>query len=219
MDFMTRAIIANIHNLIAGIWVTIEICLISFSVAVTVGFTVCLLRLYGGPLSWLARVWIDFGRNTPIFVQLMWVSYAWIDLIGWPKDFFTAAWIALALQSSGYLAETFRAGIEGVDRGHVEAARALGMGSVTAFRRIVLPQALLAMAPSFVNQFVVVVKCSTLVSVVTVPDLMYQALRIASIWNDPVEILSLAAFLYIVFILAIAGGLKRVCDRLRANYA
>jgi polar amino acid transport system permease protein len=219
MEFLTRAIIANIPNLVTGIWVTTEICVISFAVAVVAGFAVCLLRLYGGPLRWLARVWIDFGRNTPIFVQLMWVSYAWIDLIGWPKDFFTAAWIALALQSSGYLAETFRAGIEGVHPGHVEAARALGMGSVTTFRRVVLPQAMLTMAPSFVNQFVVVVKCSTLVSVVTVPDLMYQALRIASIWNDPVEVLSLTAFLYIVFILAIAAGLKRVCDRLRANFA
>ncbi|HEX9463218.1 MAG TPA: amino acid ABC transporter permease [Alphaproteobacteria bacterium] len=219
MDFLTRAIIANIPNLLAGIRVTTEICLISFAVAAAAGFVVCLLRLYGGPLRWLARLWIDFGRNTPIFVQLMWVSYAWIDLIGWPKDFFTAAWIALALQSSGYLAETFRAGIEGVDRGQVEAARSLGMGGVTAFRRIVLPQALLAMAPSFVNQFVVVVKCSTLVSVVTVPDLMYQALRLASIWNDPVEILSLVALLYIVFILAIASGLKRACDRLRASFA
>lgn len=219
MEAFWRTVEANLPNLLAGAWVSVQICAISFAAALAAGFAICLLRLYGGPLRVLALIWIDFCRNTPIFVQLMWVSYAWIDLFGWPREFFTAAWIALALQSSGYLAETFRAGIEGVPRGHVEAARALGIGPVATFRRITLPQAALAMAPSFVNQFVVVVKCSTLVSVVTVPDLMYQALRLSAIWNEPVEILSLVALVYIVFILAIAAALKRGCDRLREKYA
>ena len=84
-----------------------------------------------------------------------------------------------ALQSSGYLAETFRAGIEAVPRGQREAGLSVGMSHALAFRRIVLPQvAPDASAPSIVNQFTVIVKSSTLVSVITVQDLMFQSQKI-----------------------------------------
>ena len=125
---------------------------------------------------------------------------------------------ALALQSSGYLAETFRSGIEGVNRGHVQAARSLGMPSALTFRRIVLPQALITMSPSIMNQFLVVVKSSTLVSVIAVPDLMYEALRLTSIWFQPIEILSFTAFLYIVIVFSLSYAMKRYVDRLRRRY-
>jgi polar amino acid transport system permease protein len=147
------------------------------------------------------------------------VNYVWPDLIGWPKSFFAAGWMALALQSSGYLAETFRAGIEGIPRGHIEAAHSLGMSRPLTLRRIVLPQAVLLMAPSIMNQFLVLVKSSTLVSVIAVPDLMYQALRLTSVWFEPIEILSFTAFLYVVIVFALSEAMKRYSDRLRARYS
>src|SRR5262249_4257 len=91
--------------------------------------------------------------------------------------FFTAGWLALGLQSSGYLAETFRTGIEGVPRGQREAAFSAGMSPTQTFGRIVMPQVALTTAPSIVNQFTVIVKSSTLVSVITVPD-VHQPLRL-----------------------------------------
>ncbi|MBM3524410.1 MAG: amino acid ABC transporter permease, partial [Alphaproteobacteria bacterium] len=159
--------------LLDGLLVTIEICLIAFVAAVIGGLALCLVRLYVKPLRPVAIALIEFFRATPIYVQLMWVNYVWPELFGWPNSFFTAGWVALALQSSGYLAETFRAGIEAVPRGHREAGAATGMSPAQILARLVMPQVGLMVAPSIVNQFTVVVKSSTLVSVITVQDLMF----------------------------------------------
>ena len=121
----------------------------------------CLLRMYVRPLRPVAALLIEFFRATPIVVQLLWVAYAWPELFGFPNTFYSAAWLALALQSSGYLAETFRAGIEAMPRGQRDAAFSAGLSPALTFRRIVMPQVALASAPSIVNQFTVIVKSST----------------------------------------------------------
>ena len=115
-------------------------------------------------------------------------------------------------------AETFRAGIEGVNRGHIEAARSLGMSTPLTLRRIILPQAFHVMSPSIMNQFLVVIKSSTLVSVIAVPDLMYQALRLTAIWFEPIEILSFTAFIYVVIVFTLSWIFKWYTDRLRLRY-
>ena len=99
--------------LLSGLGVTLEICLLAFVGAIVGGLLLCLVRLYVAPLRPLAILLIEFFRATPIFVQLMWVNYVWPEVLGWPNTFFTAGWVALALQSSGYLAETFRTGHRG----------------------------------------------------------------------------------------------------------
>ena len=120
--------------LLDGLAVTVEVCLIAFVAAIVGGLVLCLVRLYVRPLRPVAIALIEFFRATPIFVQLIWVSYVWPELFGWPDTFFTAGWLALALQSSGYLAETFRAGIE------ARAARpARGRRSPPACRRARFP--------------------------------------------------------------------------------
>ena len=204
--------------LLAGLGVTVEVCAIAFLAAVAGGLALCLVRIYVVPLRWLAVALIEFFRDTPIFVQLMWVSYVWPEVFGFPGSFFTAGWLALALQSSGYLAETFRAGIEGVPRGQREAAFSAGMSPTQTFRRIVVPQVALASAPSIVNQFTVIVKSSTLISVITVPDLMSQSQRLVNIWYEPIEILTATAAIYIltVFLVSLIG--KFLADRLRRRY-
>ena len=204
--------------LFAGLGVTVEVCAIAFLAAVIGGLGLCLVRIYVVPLRWIAVVLIEFFRDTPIFVQLMWVSYVWPELFGFPGSFFTAGWLALALQSSGYLAETFRAGIEGMPRGQREAAFSAGMSPTQTFRRIVVPQVALASAPSIVNQFTVIVKSSTLISVITVPDLMSQSQRLVNIWYEPIEILTATAAIYIltVFLVSLIG--KFLADRLRRRY-
>jgi polar amino acid transport system permease protein len=146
------------------------------------------------------------------------VSYVWPEIFGFPNTFFTAGWLALGLQSSGYLAETFRAGIEGVPRGQREAAFCAGMSPIQTFRRIVMPQVALSTAPSIVNQFTVIVKSSTLVSVITVPDLMSQSQRLVNIWYEPIEILTATAAIYIAFVFLISFAGKLLADRLRARY-
>lgn len=204
--------------LLKGVMVTIEVCVIAFIFAIIAGMVLCLIRMYVRPLRPIAVALIEFFRATPIFVQLMWVAYAWPELFGWPNTFFTAGWVALGLQSSGYLAETFRTGIESVSRGHREAGYSVGMGPILVFRRIVLPQAVLTVAPSLVNQFTVIAKSSTLISVIAVQDLMFQALRLVNIWYEPIEILTVTAGVYIllVFLISIMG--KTLADMLRKRY-
>ena len=204
--------------LFAGFAVTIEICVIAFLSAVIGGLVLCLVRLYVAPLRFVAVVLIEFFRDTPIFVQLMWVAYVWPEVFGFPNDFFTAGWLALALQSSGYLAETFCAGIESLPRGQLEAAFSAGMSPVQTFRRVVIPQVVLSSAPSIVNQFTVIVKSSTLISVITVPDLMSQSQKLVNVWYEPIEILTATAALYILFVFLISLAGKLIADRVRQRF-
>lgn len=205
--------------LLAGLVVTIKVCAIAFVIAVLVGLLLCLVRMYVRPLRLVAILLIEFFRATPILVQLLWVNYVWPAVFGWPDSFFAAAWAALALQSSGYLAETFRGAIEGVAKGQREAGYSVGMSPVQVFWRIVLPQAALSSAPSIVNQFTVIVKSSTLVSVITVPDLMYQSQKIVNVWYEPIEILTATAALYIALVFVVSALGKLISDTLRRRYA
>jgi polar amino acid transport system permease protein len=204
--------------LLKGLVVTVEVCLIAFAFAIVAGLALCLIRLYVKPLRPVAVALIEFFRATPIFVQLMWVAYVWPELFGWPNAFYTAGWLALGLQSSGYLAETFRAGIEAVPKGHREAGQAVGLSHVQIFGRIVLPQVGLTVAPSIVNQFTVIVKSSTLVSVITVQDLMFQSQRLVHIWYEPIEILTATAAIYIAFVFCISAAGKALADMLRRRF-
>lgn len=204
--------------LLAGLAVTVEVCVIAFVAAIVGGLVLCLVRMYVKPLRPLAIVLIEFFRDTPIYVQLIWVAYAWPELFGFPNSFYTAGWLALALQSSGYLAETFRTGIEGVPRGQCEAAFSAGMSPPQTFGRIVMPQVLLTTAPSIVNQFTVIVKSSTLISVITVPDLMSQSQRLVNVWYEPIEILTATAALYIGFVFLVSLAGKVIADALRRRY-
>jgi polar amino acid transport system permease protein len=204
--------------LLKGLVVTVEVCLIAFAVAIVAGLALCVIRLYVKPLRPVAVTLIEFFRATPIFVQLMWVAYVWPELFGWPNEFFTAGWLALGLQSSGYLAETFRAGIEAVPKGHREAGQAAGLSHVQIFRRIVLPQVGLMVAPSIVNQFTVIVKSSTLVSVITVHDLMFQSQRLVNIWYEPIEILTATAAIYIALVFSVSAAGKALADMMRRRF-
>ena len=204
--------------LLAGLGVTLEVCAIAFIAAIAGGLALCLIRLYVAPLRPIAILLIEFFRDTPIFVQLMWVAYVWPEVFGFPHSFFTAGWLALALQSSGYLAETFRAGIEAVPRGQRDAAFSAGMSQPQTFTRIVMPQVALATAPSIVNQFTVIVKSSTLISVITVPDLMSQSQKLVNVWYEPIEILTATAAIYITFVFLVSIAGKLLSDRLRQRY-
>ncbi len=219
MGMMQRILWNNRGEFLEGLLVTGQISLIAIAVAMGVGLVICLLRMYCRPLRWVASLYIEFCRSTPIYVQLMWVNYVWPELFGWPQSFFAAGWAALALQSSGYLAETFRSGIEGIARGQREAALSTGLSPFHTMRWVILPQAVLMMTPSLMNQFLVVVKSSCLVSVIAVPDLMYRALRLTSIWFEPIEILSFTAFLYVAIVFVLSAAIKWYSDRLRSRYA
>ena len=147
----------------------------------------------------IAIGYIEFCRATPILVQLLWVNYVWPEIFGFPQTVIGAGVIAFALQSSGYLAETFRSGFEGLPNGQSEAALAVGMNRWRILSRIETPQVGLVIAPLVINQLAVVVKSSTLVSVIAISDLMYQGLKIVNQWYEPIEVLTTIALTISLF--------------------
>ena len=166
---------------LTGISVTIQLSLLGMALAVVTGLVACLgvlsrNRLIKAP----AILYVEWCRNIPILVQLVWVHFACPEIFGVKFDIFTSAVIALALQSSGYLAEEYRAGIESIEKGQFEAAKSMGMTYERLMRRIILPQAFMRMLPGILNQFVTCFKSTSIVSVIAVPDLMYHAGLIAS---------------------------------------
>jgi polar amino acid transport system permease protein len=126
-------------------------------------------------VRWLAVVVVEFCRNTPIHVLIIWVHYALPELTGIKTTAVISSVVALVIQSTGYLAEEYRAGIESIDKGQYEAAKSLGMTYARLMVRIVLPQAVVRMIPGIINQLVVLFKSTSVVSIIAVPDLMYQA--------------------------------------------
>lgn len=149
-------------------------------------------------LSSPAIFYVELFRNTPELVQLIWIYYCLPILFGLHMVAITSCIIALGLNAGGYLAEVFRAGIQAVDKGQVEAARGLGLSHFQTMRKITLPQAIRTMLPPFVNQSIALLKNSSLVSVLGVADLTYRAQVIATNTFRPIEIFTAAALVYLI---------------------
>jgi polar amino acid transport system permease protein len=196
---------------ISGLWVTIQLAVVAMLIALVVGLLACFgslsrNRIVRAP----AILFVEFCRNTPILVQLVWVHFAWPEILDIKFTAWTSAVIALALQSSGYLAEEFRAGIESIDKGQIEASQSLGMTYLRLMYRIVVPQAFIRMIPGILNQFVTCFKSTSIVSIIAVPDLMYQAGLIASATFLPMPIYTLVALMYFLMVLLISTSVRYV---------
>lgn len=156
------------------------------------------------------RLYIEVFRCTPLLVQLIWVYYALPVLIGVDMSPAMACFIALSLYAGSFYAEIFRGGIEAVDTGQWEAGRAIGMRRGKIFRRIVLPQATQVMIPSFINQTIMQLKNTSLVSVVAVGDLLYQGTVITASSYKPLEVYTTIAILYFVVLFPLTLVADRV---------
>jgi polar amino acid transport system permease protein len=201
--------------LLSGLWVTVEVSLLAFAISLVAGLMLCM-----GTISrprfvrWPAVLIMEFCRNTPILVQLVWVHFAWPEILGVTLSPWQSAVTALALQSSGYLAEEFRAGIESIDRGQVEAAQSLGMTYPLLMARIVIPQAVIRVLPGILNQFVTCFKSSSVVSIIAVPDIMYYASLIVSQTFLPMPVYTIVALVYFLMVMAISSLMKLATRRL-----
>ncbi|MDT8354345.1 amino acid ABC transporter permease [Roseomonas mucosa] len=177
---------------------------------VTIAFTVgiVLIRLVVGLVAglgrlapyaiirWIAQAYIEVFRCTPVLVQLVWFYYALPILSGIDMSATSAAVLALSLYGGAFYAEIIRGGIVSIDAGQREAAEALGMTPGQSMRRIILPQAIKRMVPPLMNQSIIQFKNTSLVSVLAVPDLLYQGQAIAHDTYRPLETYSLVAVIY-----------------------
>lgn len=203
-------------RILAGVWVTIEISVLATVLGLALGVAVAILRLSHNPvLSGLATLYIWFFRGTPVLVQLIfWYNLAFLfpelvlkipfTTIGLKWDTnqvmtgFTAAMLGLGLNLAAYFAETVRAGIQAVDHGQTEAAYALGMTPAKRMRVIVLPQALRIIIPPTGNEFISMLKTTSLVYVVAGHDLMTNASQIYKANNLIMELLIVASLWYML---------------------
>ena len=201
--------------LLTGIYVTVVLSILAMMLAMIIGMIACLGTLARNRIvRGLAVFYVEFCRNTPVLVQLVWVHYAWPEFFGIKFDAFTSSLIALALQSSGYLAEEYRAGIESIEKGQIEAAQSLGMTYGHLMRRIVVPQAFIRMLPGILNQYVTCFKSTSIVSIIAVPDLMYQAGLIVSATFLPMPVYTIVAFTYFILVFAVSSTVRYLSRRL-----
>ena len=164
------------------------------------------------PFKWLATAYIEFFRGTPLMVQLMFIFYG-LPMIGvtFPSvsflpdfDRFAAGVVAMSLNSCAYVAEVIRSGIQAVDKGQMEAARSLGFHHKQAMTLVILPQAVRNILPALGNEFVTIIKESSIVSVIGIADLMYRTKGVIAKTYNSLECLAIAALIY--FVLTFVGG-------------
>jgi His/Glu/Gln/Arg/opine family amino acid ABC transporter permease subunit len=176
MSFDTRVVLQHMPELWEGLRVAVVLILVSAAIGTAIGFVACLGRVIGrGPLYWIATGYINVFRTIPETVIVFWVYYCAPLVLDARLAPFPAGVLSIAIYSGAFLAEIFRAGIEAVPRGHVEAARALGLPGFWVWMSVILPQAVRIMIPAFIGFATVIVKISGLTSAIGVGELVYQA--------------------------------------------
>ncbi|MCJ8012500.1 amino acid ABC transporter permease [Paenibacillus sp. KQZ6P-2] len=182
----------------SGIQYTLLLAAIGVVCGFILGMLVSLLRMSRFRiLRFIGTVWVEFLRGTPMVVQLFIIHYGLVS-VGIKFTPIESGAITLTINSSAYLAEIFRAGIQGVDKGQAEAARSLGMTGGMTMRHIVLPQAVKSVLPAIGNEFITIIKESSIVSFIGVTDLMYQAQAVNMITYDFLTPLLIIAAIYFV---------------------
>lgn len=201
--------------LLDGLRWTVQISLIAMAGGLLIGMLVALARVYQVPvLSTVGALYVDFFRSTPVLAQLIWIYYALPILTGKSLTAITAGSIGLSLYAGSFLSEVFRAGLLSVERGQTEAALALGMTRLQSLRRVVLPQAIVRMLPPIGSSLVTLVKDSSLLTVIAVPELMRQSETLASITFRRMEVLTVIAFVYFLMTYPISRGVDYLHHRL-----
>lgn len=191
----------NLPVLLKGLGVTLELWLLAGIVGTLIGLAVGVVRSRGPRFFYpLTSAFVEVFRNTPVLIQLIWFYYAFPVLVGVQFSTFGAAALALTLYTAAYSTEIFRAGLQSIERGQWEGAKALGMPPGVMLRRIILPQVFRRMLPALTNRMIELAKVTSLASILTVNELMYQGRLLSSTWYRPVEIFTVVALLYFVLI-------------------
>jgi len=203
MDFNLMIEIAPL--LVQAAWVTVDISARALFFGFFIASALVVLRTSRiRPVRWLARAYISVVRGTPYFVQLLLIFYGG-PAIGLRLDPFTCGVVVGAFNIGAYMSEAIRGAIESVDSGQNEASRSLGFGRLTTLQYIILPQAAGLMIRSVGVLAIILVKNSSLVSIISVVELTYQAQRLIGSTYKPLEVFTLSALMYIVIIYAVMG--------------
>ena len=208
-------VFANAGLLAEGLLDTLRLTAVALVFGLMLGLALALARLSARRwLSWPAGLVIEVFRTTPPLVQLFWFFFALPILLGVEMTPYIAAVVTFSIQSSAFVAEVFRAGIQSIERGPWEVALAIGMTRRQALNRIVLPQAVTRMIPAFMERAIELMKTTTLVATIAYADLLYNANAIAQKTYRPLETFTVAALVYFVVIYAFSLLGRRLERRL-----
>lgn len=197
VDGFLRQSVEFLPILAQGLRLTVIVTVGSFVLSTVLGLVWALMRVSGNPvLSGIAKVFVNVIRGIPIIVQLFYIYFVLPDF-GISLTAVQASIIGLGIAYSAYQSENFRAGIEAVDRGQVEAAQSIGMGWWLTMRRVLLPQAFRVVLPPYGNIMVMMLKDSSQASTITVAELALQGRLIASSTFQNTTVFTLVAMLYL----------------------
>jgi polar amino acid transport system permease protein len=224
-----------------GIWVTVFVTLVGFTLASILGLGIALMGLSGSVwLRQISRFYVEIIRGVPILVLLFWIAFVGAPafVAGWnaaTASLQEAGWLsplqvrdvsllwraimALTIGYSAFISEVFRAGIQSVDPGQIEAAKALGLTRFQRFRLIILPQAIRTILPPLGNDFIAMVKDSSLVSVLGVADITQMGKVYASGSFRFFETYSMVAYIYLVLTVSLSLALRGLERRMRGQQA
>lgn len=208
----------NIEFLLSGVGWTVALTVCCVLASIVLGFVLFLPCLAGNRwLTLLYRCIVELLRSIPPLVSLLWVYYGLPVLTGWSLEPFMSGTLALSLYGAAFMAEIYRGGVQSIERGQFEAADSLGLSSVDKMRYVILPQALRRSLPAMGNQFVILLKMSSLVSVIGLTEVVRRANELSVTEYRPLEIYTFLVLEYLVLVLLLSAAVRWVERRLGAD--
>ena len=210
--------LTNLRFLISGITTTIYISTISILIAMVVGLLVARPAITKNKyLSYINVFYVEVVRSVPLLVLILWVYYGLPILTGFSFSPFVSGIIALSISESAFMAEIFRGGINAIKKTQWEAATSLGLNFSKKLKFVILPQAFKVILPALGNQFVYVLKMSSLVSIIGISDLTRKANELVVSTYRPLEIYTFLILEYLILILIVSYFVRRLEKKLKKN--
>ena len=210
--------LTNLRFLISGITTTIYISTISILIAMVVGLLVAIPAITKNKyLSYINVFYVEVVRSVPLLVLILWVYYGLPILTGFSFSPFVSGIIALSISESAFMAEIFRGGINAIQKKQWEAATSLGLNFSKKLKFVILPQAFKVILPALGNQFVYVLKMSSLVSIIGISDLTRKANELVVSTYRPLEIYTFLILEYLILILIVSYFVRRLEKKLKKN--
>lgn len=215
-------ITGNMDVLLYGAWLTIKISFISLIISLPIGIIFGLGRLSKNPIiRFIAGAYVEIMRGVPLLVLLMWIFFGLSAVLeavfGIELNTYAASIIGLSTFAGAFLAEIFRSGVQAVPKGQMEAARASGMTHVQAMTNIILPQAIRRILPPTASQFIMLIKDSSLISVIGGVDLMLKAKNVVASSFAALEIYTAVAVIYFIMTFALSLIIRYFEKRMQKN--
>ena len=217
-QFRWDTVFGSFDFLMSGLQMTLIISAVTLVLAMILGLIIALMDMSRfAPLRWVGISIGEVIRNTPILVQLLWAYYVLPIVFSVRIESFTALVVGLSLYQAAFISEVYRSGIQGVPKGHREAAQVLGLTPIQSFFRIVMPQAIRMTLPPLASNFVQLIKFSSLGAVISVSEITRRGMELSASNFRPLETFTFIAVVYFIICWPLAMAIRWWERRLQAR--